>query len=130
MVSQKIAYRSIIHMNLGCNLEQGLGAVVRQAIASAPNPRNTNPAAMPQFTYRGPAIDTVCFEAMFYRRFYLIHITQETQRADSVREHMNASYKHVLEKSGGNPTLLQRPKLGTKPSAINKPEAQVFVKVK
>ena len=106
---------------------------MRQAIASAPNPRNINPAAMPQFTYRGPSTDAVRFKPPLYFRivaFLLYLYAQETQRADSVREHMNASYKHILTKAGGNPTFLQGPKIGSKPStAANKPEAQVFVKV-
>lgn len=52
------------------------------------------------------------------------------RHAEFVRNSMKASYEHTLAKSGGNPTLLQGPKIGGKPSITgNKPEPQLFVRV-
>lgn len=45
---------------------------------------------------------------------------------------MKAAYTHTLEKAGGNPTLLQGPKIGSKPVAtsVHKLDIQIWVMVK
>lgn len=45
-------------------LGEGLGAVVKQAIVNAPDPRRTNPQLVPQFTHRGPPTPQVQYNIL------------------------------------------------------------------